>query len=174
MVVEGVGEGNVDGLHRLVLEHLVVRVDCPALPDGGHQRLGALKPARRGHDQAGVGGGPKGGQETATGHAGGAEYAPGDLFRLPHRFSVRRRRPPGMLSREAEGYLELLIEVPDGPGRAVAIERAAEVLDAPDQAGCALVGTIQLEHDPVVAGVVAALPCRSWPCAAGADAAGDA
>jgi hypothetical protein len=40
-----------------------------------------------------------------------------------------------MLSPEAESYLKLLVEVPDAPGRAVAIERAAEVLDAPDQGG---------------------------------------
>jgi hypothetical protein len=50
-----------------------------------------------------------------------------------------------MPSPEAESYLKLLVEVPDAPGRAVAIERAAEVLDAPDQTGCALVGTQSCE-----------------------------
>src|SRR6266566_9407681 len=76
--MQAVGQGNVDGVDRRILEDLLIGAGCPALPDGLDDGGGSIDAPGSDHHEVAVAGLLERGHEAAARHASGTEDPPAD------------------------------------------------------------------------------------------------
>src|SRR6266516_4158687 len=144
--MQAVGQGNVDGIDRRILEDLLIGTGRPALPYGLDDSGGPIDAPGSAHHEVAVAGLLERGQEAPARHASGAEDTPADPPRSHRASSTSTGETaaiPGecLLEHACAGRMllvikpetERLVELADCSCGADRDERAAEVLHTTHQ-----------------------------------------